>query len=193
MPVLSPYQQHVQKWSNCQRCTLCKTRRNVVLARGKLPADILFIGEAPGRSEDVLGYPFAGPAGQLLDQIILRALVQAGKPDLRTAFTNLVACIPLDDGGTKTGEPLPEDVRACSPRLQEMVRIADPKLLVLVGQCTAGYTEPGKKAAVKFHRPIPRLEIVHPAAILRASTAQQSFMVQKCVVQIRKAAEGIPG
>ena len=54
---------------NCQRCDLWKTRRNVVIGKGNKNADIMFIGEGPGEQEDIQGYPFVGPAGQLLDRI----------------------------------------------------------------------------------------------------------------------------
>ena len=55
-----------KKWQNCRRCKLAKFRRNVVWGEGPLPADVLFIGEGPGRSEDLLKRPFIGPSGALL-------------------------------------------------------------------------------------------------------------------------------
>ena len=63
----SSFQQHREKWRDCQSCLLNKCRNRVVMARGKLPSPILFIGEAPGESENVVGLPFVGPAGRLLD------------------------------------------------------------------------------------------------------------------------------
>jgi uracil-DNA glycosylase len=65
---------HVDDWKDCTRCPLHTVRSNVVLARGSIPCDILFVGEAPGRSEDALGKPFVGPAGILLDEMIEDAL-----------------------------------------------------------------------------------------------------------------------
>lgn len=85
------FSDHVDRWKHCTLCPLHKVRRQVVLARGKLPADVLMVGEAPGLSEDVLGAPFTGPAGQLLDRIITATELE----NYRIAFTNLVGCIPM--------------------------------------------------------------------------------------------------
>ncbi len=69
----SRYALHLAKWHDCTACSLHEHRGRMVFARGKIPCDVLFIGEAPGESEDVLGAPFKGPAGKLLDQIVERA------------------------------------------------------------------------------------------------------------------------
>ncbi|MEK0326406.1 MAG: uracil-DNA glycosylase family protein, partial [Nitrosopumilus sp.] len=123
------WKEHRAKWIDCSLCSLCKRRRKVVLARGKVPCDVLFIGEAPGASEDSLGSPFVGPAGHLLDQMIEDALDmtspdQADLPAIdsgpRIAFTNLIACIPKDEDGNKisSGDDIPlESIEACSERL----------------------------------------------------------------------------
>lgn len=70
----SKYQLFVDKWGDCNRCHLCETREKIVIARGSVPADVLFIGEAPGEGEDSTGIPFIGPAGRLLDDIITKGL-----------------------------------------------------------------------------------------------------------------------
>lgn len=67
---ISLYSAHVERWKSCQRCALGRTRDKIVLAKGRLPCDVLFVGEAPGESEDVIGLPFVGPAGRLLDEMI---------------------------------------------------------------------------------------------------------------------------
>ena len=98
VPKLSLYKQHVQRWKSCTACKLCETRKKVVMYRGDVPCDILFIGEAPGPSEDVIGQPFIGPAGHLLDRIIDKAIQPYRKvnPNIsfRKVFTNLVCFIP---------------------------------------------------------------------------------------------------
>lgn len=68
------WKSHVAKWKDCDKCPLHLTRTSIVLAKGNVPCDVMFIGEAPGRSEDMLGRPFVGPAGILLDQMIERAM-----------------------------------------------------------------------------------------------------------------------
>jgi uracil-DNA glycosylase len=196
----SLYQIHKEKWSSCTRCTLCETRSSVVLARGSLPCDILFIGEAPGASEDALVRPFIGPAGKLLDQIIARAFpmhVEIGEDghterhcyEVAWAFTNLVACIPLGEDGNKTAEPDEKAIRACQPRLQEMIVIAKPKLVVTVGKLPELWLKPGYKHSIKLPIGVKQVAIVHPAAILRGPEFQKGLAIQRCEVILRTAVE----
>ena len=195
------YSLFVERWKSCTACDLHKDRQQVVLARGRIPCDVLFIGEAPGQSEDCLGQPFVGPAGQLLDQIVERAVplvwrkdrdgndTECEGPAITWAFTNLVCCIPLDDDGVKVSEPPDEAVQACSVRLVEFVEIANPKLIVCVGKLAKDFLDPGYKHSIKLHRKIPLTEILHPAAILRMNVAQQGLAVQRCVVVLRNSVE----
>lgn len=194
---LTPFQKHVNRWSSCTACPLWEGRQQVVLARGTLPCDVLFIGEAPGESEDVLGQPFVGPAGQLLDQIIQRAFAATQVPgtegadynSLTWAFTNLVCCIPRDEDGGKATEPDDEYIKACSVRLIEFVEIAEPRLIVCVGALARDWLTPGYRYSIKLHRDVPRIDIIHPAAVLRANIAHRGLMVQRAVVQISNAVE----
>lgn len=172
-PRASPFAAHVAKWSTCELCPLHHTRTKVVIARGSVPCDVLFVGEAPGVSENVLGRPFVGPAGRLLDEMIASASPQS----LKLAFTNLVGCIPLDD--KKTSEPSKESIKACAPRLLELTRMAKPKLIVLVGKLSVKY--------VSVPKGCHKVEIIHPAAILRADISQQGLAIQRCVVALADA------
>ena len=176
---MTPFQKHKKKWRNCERCDLYERRSKVVLCRGKLPCDILFVGEAPGISEDVLGRPFVGPAGKLLDRIIERAI----GTDFRLAFTNLVGCIPKGEDGKKLTEPEPKCIKKCSSRLKELVLIAKPELVFCVGKLSAKHmfdTIVGSAAPTLVN-------IVHPAAILRADITQQGLMIQRVEVTIRQS------
>lgn len=160
-----------------------------MLARGKIPCDILFIGEAPGPSEDVIGQPFVGPAGKLLDAIIEEGIY--AHSDWRVAFTNLVACIPKDETQTKFGEPPKHAIQACQGRLIEFVQLAKPQLIVRVGKLSQKwipnqemFTGPTKqKEQIQF------ADIVHPAAVLRADISQQGLAKQRCVVTLSDAVE----
>lgn len=172
---------HVDRWSKCTLCQLHKVRRNVVLARGKLPCDVLMIGEAPGQSEDVLGAPFTGPAGQLLDRIIAATDLAHS----RIAFTNLVACLPADEKRSKVGEPNKESIEACSDRLEEMIEIADPYHLVAVGQLSE------KWLPKLFDLSIPVTSVPHPAAILRSEEPSRSLLVRRCQVALEDVAESL--
>ncbi len=150
---------HVKKWSNrpmmtngtvvngrhifkratigCTLCNLCHHRRNVVLFRGSLPCDVLFIGEAPGDSEDALGFPFKGPAGERLDLMWTGASVLLGKRSpISFGITNILGCIPRNPSELGTGEirtPHKDEAAACQPRLLEVMEMADPQLIVLLG------------------------------------------------------------
>lgn len=184
MAKVSLFAQHVNKWNGCTKCELHEHRTKMVFAKGKLPCDLLFIGEAPGRSEDVLGIPFVGPAGKLLDEIIADSI----PTDLRLAFTNLVCCIPLDETGLeKISEPHKEHIEACKWRLSEFASIAKPRLYVCVGQLSRKWID-----KVIPHRTTPLVEIVHPAAILRQpNEAMKSFAIKKAIVTLQAACAGL--
>jgi DNA polymerase len=189
------FAEHVDKWEGCQRCELREGRCRVVHARGALPADCVFIAEAPGVSEDVLGVPLIGPAGKLLDQIVDAAGFNGGAalPGVRCFFANLVGCFPAEAKANGTNEPPDAAVKACAPRLQELLRLADGpaanrvKLIVCVGTMARDWLDPKRRGRIAFHREFKMVDITHPAALLRANLAQQSLMVQRCVVTLATA------
>lgn len=187
---LDLWEQHVNRWRNCTACELHQYRQTVVLARGSLPADIFFLGEAPGPSEDSddAGRPFVGPAGNLLDQIVASALGGLSR-SFSCCFGNLIACIPLGEDGNKFGKPPMESVQACKPRLEEFVAIVQPKLLVAVGKEAEDYTEPGYRYTVLKSLAAPRVCIKHPAFILRMNVSQQGLEIRRASVTIRNAVE----
>lgn len=178
---MSAWTDHVERWKDCTACPLCSQRDRIVLARGVVPADIVFVGEAPGVSEDTLGLPFMGPAGHLLDDIIDRAL-PAGT---RYAMTNLVACFPQEAKARGENEPDAEDILACRPRLLEFIDLCHPRLVVRVGRLAGDWCEHNAYGKV---RGAEVCDITHPAAILRMPLAQKQMAVQRCVVIIRNAA-----
>lgn len=183
---MTTYLQHVRQWEGCEACKLHRGRRNMVFARGQIPADLVFIGEAPGESEDVIGRPFVGPAGRLLQDIIDDALQY--RPATRFALTNLVCCIPRDEEGGKAGEPTDDAVRACEPRLEEFIRLARPKLLVLVGSLAERHV-PKMLFSAGLLKTLPTVAIVHPAYILRIPLAARSLQIKRAVVTIQNAIE----
>lgn len=206
---LSPYQLHVLEWKDCLRCYYHETRNKVCIARGKLPCDVLFIGEAPGESEDSLGIPFCGPSGYLLNDIIKEAITNSPKRSHITyALTNLIGCIPIeldeDEHRGKLQVPSIESIMACTPRLQEIVKIANPKLIVCVGNLASQYTNSASRGTIKLpYRtekvstldgetgdiqeevityPIPKIDITHPAALLRFNIAHRGLAIQRQIV-----------
>lgn len=148
---------HRVTWEHCQQCSLGPLAKKHCLGRGTLPCDVVFIGEAPGKSEDVIGEPFVGPAGQLLDKWI--EFASRGQP-FAYAITNLVACRPCDDVGEPNRKPLPLEVQACHKRVLSFLSMASPSLIVLVGRIAEGEL----KGA--FHS-IHCTAIPHPAYALR--------------------------
>jgi uracil-DNA glycosylase family 4 len=186
---MTPWQLHCEYWGNGCGAPDCNKARRVVLGRGVIPCDLLFVGEAPGESEDCLGKPFVGPAGKLLNRIIDQALAQwqvegtvgAGYNSVVWAFTNIVGCIPRNpENADKADQPLPEQIQQCEPRLQEFIEIAQPKVIIAVGKLSAQWIDP---------KETPLVEIIHPAAILRANVAHQDLLFRKAVLVIRKAVE----
>lgn len=185
---MSPYQRHKDKWKDCQECPLCKTRKQVVFYRGKIPCEILFVGEGPGDGEDTIGRPFVGPSGELIDKIVFTVLgKEDGTLSRRVAFYNLLGCWPVDENREKHKELPPESVMACTPRIQEFVKIAEPRVIICLGKESQDWLRPGMKDNVKFHRDIPLVYMVHPARILRSNIAQQGLAVQRCEVQLFNA------
>lgn len=188
--MMTPWQKHKAEWKDCDRCPLHESRTKVCLYRGKIPCDVLFVGEAPGASEDVLGQPFVGPAGHLLDTIVEDAVARYDSPllaaDLRMGFTNLVGCIPLGEDGNKTAEPSKEAIAKCRPRLDQVIKIAKPTLVVFVGKLAT-------KHGVALVQPptLTWVSITHPAAILRADQSQQLLLVQKTTVTLTDAFDEI--
>ncbi|MBR5467692.1 MAG: uracil-DNA glycosylase [Firmicutes bacterium] len=113
---------------NCQKCDLWKTRRNVVIGKGNKNADIMFIGEGPGEQEDIQGYPFVGPAGQLLDRML--AAIDMSIDDVYIA--NIVKCRP-----PLNRDPKEEEQQACINYLRYQLKLIEPKIIVCLGRIAA--------------------------------------------------------
>jgi uracil-DNA glycosylase family 4 len=200
------YEDFQRRWAEGCGSEFCPAASKIVLARGELPCRVLLVGEAPGESENVVGQPFVGPAGQLLDVVIRRA--QKKTWNWSYAITNLVACIPRDEAGGKAGQPSDEAIEQCSPRLCEFIRLCDGivcpetdmisamdgrlkgyqegylKLIVGVGAMARDFLEPGFKYSIPLHRKIPQISITHPAAILRMNIAHRGLQTQKAAITI---------
>lgn len=183
--VLADWVAYKAKWSDCIQCPLSKERGKVVLIRGFVPADYVFIGEAPGDSEDVIGQAFIGPAGSLLD----KQIASAGGEHKRIAFTNTVACIPWSNGrGSDFRPPNAKEVAACSARLLGMLLLLRPKHIIMTGGTAkkagvdAYLKQLSSPSAVKVHF------IVHPSSILRTVEASRANAASLKVVATLKRA-----
>ena len=147
----------------CQRCRLSAVRRHVVEGRGVKPADILFIGEAPGTSEDLLGEAFVGASGKLLDQMI----EHAGLTDVPTYFTNTVLCRPADGRGASSREPREDEVLACRDNVLKIVLDCQPLVIILVGDIAEKYFSKTFEVTV--------VKIQHPSFLLRQGGVRSPY------------------
>jgi len=125
----------------CTQCRLSATRKNVVFGVGNPNADLMFIGEAPGRDEDEKGEPFVGRAGQLLTDII--KAMKLTRDDVYIA--NVIKCRPPENRN-----PDPDEVLSCEPFLFKQIESIGPQVIVALGAFAA-------KALLKSEQPISRL------------------------------------
>jgi uracil-DNA glycosylase len=161
--------------STCTRCRLSAGRTQVVFADGNPDADLMFIGEGPGYHEDVQGLPFVGAAGQLLNRLL--GEIGLRREDVR--ITNVVLCRPPGNR-----DPMPDEIEACKPYLQEHVGLVDPKVVctlgnfatrVILDRPVAISKVRGERHAWQGRMVIPTF---HPAAVLRGGGDASRAMAQ---------------
>ncbi len=148
-------------------CALRETATQAVPGDGSATADIMFIGEAPGKNEDEQGVPFVGAAGKFLAEML--SAIHLKREDIY--ITNVVKYRPPDNR-----DPLPEEIDACMPWLHEQIRIIGPKVIVTLGRHAMEHFIPGKKISEvhgqAFRRNFPDIGpqvffvLYHPAAAL---------------------------
>lgn len=114
----------------CEKCPLSKTRKKAVPGVGSPKGRIMFVGEAPGRSEDLKGEPFVGAAGKFLDVLLL----EIGLSREAVFITNVVKCRP-----PQNRQPYPTEVQACTPYLDRQIRSIKPKVIVTLGNHSTAY------------------------------------------------------
>ncbi len=115
---------------NCKKCELWETRQNVIVGEGSLNAKIMFIGEAPGFNEDKQGKPFVGRAGKVLDGL----LKEAGLKREEIYITNILKCRPPENRN-----PSEEEIKSCTPYLNEQIEIINPKIICCLGNFAANF------------------------------------------------------
>jgi uracil-DNA glycosylase len=155
----------------CTRCGLCEGRQHAVPGVGDRAARWLFVGEGPGRNEDLQGEPFVGPAGQLLDNM-LRALDLARGKD--TYIANIVKCRPVGADG-RDRPPTPDEVDACMPYLRRQIALIRPQVIIALGKTAAvsllglpaDTALAGLRGEPRKFDGIPLVITYHPAYLLR--------------------------
>jgi uracil-DNA glycosylase family 4 len=152
------------KIKNCKKCHLGFTRTNFVFGVGNPEAKLMFIGEAPGREEDLQGEPFVGAAGQLLDRML--AAIHFKREDVFIA--NILKCRPPENR-----DPQPDEIETCKPYLLQQIKIIQPKIICALGRISAQVLlqtkSPLNQLRGRFHdfNGIKFLVTYHPAALLR--------------------------
>ncbi len=156
-----------QQYSNCELCQeLCDNRTQIVFGSGKENSIVLFIGEAPGASEDKQGIPFCGASGKVLQDLL--ATIGLTRDDV--FITNTVICRPPGNRNPRT-----EEIENCRERLDKTIQIIQPKVIVTVGNFATqritgkvGITKlRGKPIDVTFNDKIYKVvPVVHPASLL---------------------------
>lgn len=109
----------------CPLCKLSRTRKNAVPGEGQLAAKIMFIGEAPGKSEDEKGRPFVGAAGRILDNMLQKAGIERSQ----VFITNVVKCRPPNNR-----VPEEDEATACRPYLDRQIALIRPKVICILGR-----------------------------------------------------------
>ena len=155
----------------CPLCKLSRTRKNAVPGEGPLSAKLLFIGEAPGKYEDLKGKPFVGPAGRILDESIKKA----GLKRSEVFITNVVKCRP-------PGNRVPqEDERAaCRPYLRRQILVLSPKIICILGSTAYASILGGKSITASRGKIMVRkgqryFLTVHPAAAIYNRSLRHIF------------------
>lgn len=120
----------------CGKCALRAGCSQVVPGEGSAEAEIMFIGEGPGKKEDELGRPFVGAAGKFLDEML--ASIKLKREDVYIA--NIVKCRPPNNR-----DPLPEEIEVCWPWLLGQIKIIEPKLIIFLGRHSMNRFFPNEK------------------------------------------------
>ena len=164
----------------CQKCELCETRIKAVPGKGNFDADVIFVGEAPGRNEDIHGEPFVGAAGKRLDMI----LEDTGIDRKDVYITNIVKCRP-----PKNRVPSKKEEESCNDFIKQEIEIINPKIICVMGNTAYGTLLDGKEIT-KNHGKIVEKDgrkffvTFHPAA-----TIYNQKLVEELKEDFRKMAK----
>lgn len=165
-------------WQENCKCELRKTATQAVFGDGNENAEVIFIGEAPGKNEDLGGRPFIGSAGKFLDEML--EIINMKREDIY--ITNIVKYRPPENR-----DPTPEEKEACNLWLINEIKIISPKLIVFLGRHSMGKFFPNEKIS-EVHgklliKSIPELDkkqafmpLYHPAAALYNGSMRETLI-----------------
>lgn len=165
-----------QRAVTCTACRLSETRTNVVFGVGDPEADLMLVGEAPGRNEDLEGEPFVGAAGKLLDEL----MAGIGVSRSEAYIANVLKCRPPGNR-----DPLPDEIDCCKGYLREQIRLIQPRVVVTLGNFSTKLllrTETGitrlRGQVFEWWLGARLIPTFHPAAALRGGDQVRAQMVQ---------------
>lgn len=153
--------------AECKKCPLYKTAINPVPGAGNPNADIVFIGEAPGATEDEQGLPFVGNSGKLLDKLLATIGIDRSQ---------VFICNILKHRPPQNRDPLPDEIRVCTPFLKAQLKIIAPKVIITLGRFSMNYFFPTEtisrirgqiRQIVWQDLPLTIIPVYHPSAGLR--------------------------
>jgi len=168
----------------CKKCTIHKTRNNPVFGEGDLDTSIIFIGEAPGKNEDISGKPFVGKAGKILDEM----LNSIGLDRKNVYISNILKCRP-----PKNRNPLKSEIYRCSIYIDEQIKLINPKLIIPLGRIAISYIF--KKFGIPFEKinkihgkvySINKFKIIpmyHPAAIIYNKNLKKNLLTDFKIIK----------
>lgn len=171
--------------SACTACALCETRNSVVFGTGSHSADLVFVGEAPGRNEDEQGVPFVGAAGNLLD----RLCSDVGIVREQVYICNILKCRPPGNR-----DPEPGEIASCTPYLDRQLELLDPLVVVSLGAFATRYLLDRQVGVTRvrgrrfrWRNDATLIPTLHPAAVLRGGAsklqdAREDFAVIRATI-----------
>ncbi|MGI4848120.1 MAG: uracil-DNA glycosylase family protein [Janthinobacterium lividum] len=177
----------------CVKCKLCHSRTKTVFGTGDQQAGWLFVGEGPGRNEDQQGEPFVGPAGKLLDNMLLAMQLRRGE---NAYIANIVKCRPTGADG-RDRPPEPEEAAACLPYLERQIALLQPSIVVALGKTAAvslldlppSTTLSGLRGKVHARGSLPLIATFHPAYLLRKLSDKAKSWSDLCLAIARFGAK----
>jgi uracil-DNA glycosylase family 4 len=161
---VSPFGDLINEVRSCKKCDLYKNRTNAVFGKGPVDAEIMLIGEAPGREEDLQGIPFVGKAGKELDSMLSAAGIGIDE----VFITNVVKCRPPGNRNPESYEMM-----KCNPYLVKQVQIIRPKVIVLLGNIALSLVTGEPSGITKMrgktleYMSYPAIPTFHPAYVIR--------------------------
>jgi DNA polymerase len=169
--------------AGCPACKLSQSRTKTVFGVGDENANWLFVGEAPGRDEDLQGEPFVGQAGKLLDSMLAALGMKRGE---NVYIANMLKCRPPNNRN-----PEPDEVASCEPYLHRQIALIQPKLIVALGKVAAvnllkrEMTVASMRGKVFEYQGTPLIVTYHPAYLLRSLPEKAKAWADLCFARAK--------